>query len=117
MDENPLGLHQDSMRKIGYRTGDMLVFAYEAGAAAAAAIGVIQLIPAAVFAPFASVLGDRYRRERVLLASYLIQALTMGAMATALFSGAPLPAIYVFAALSATSITLTRPAQGAIPPP
>jgi Cyclic nucleotide-binding domain/Major Facilitator Superfamily len=95
----------------------MLVFAYEAGgAAAAAAIGVIQLIPAAVFAPFASVLGDRYRRERVLLSSYLIQALAMGAMAAALFSGAPLPAIYAFAALSATSITLTRPAQGALLP-
>ena len=95
----------------------ILVFAYQAGGAAAAgAIGVIQLIPAAVFAPFASVLGDRYRRERVLLASYLIQALTMGAMAAALFSGAPLPAIYAFAALSATSITLTRPAQGALLP-
>jgi MFS family permease len=70
----------------------ILVFAYQAGGAAAAgAIRVIQLIPAAVFAPFASVLGDRYRRERVLLASYLIQALTMGAMAAALFSGAPCP--------------------------
>jgi MFS family permease len=95
----------------------ILVFAYQVGGAAAAgAIGVIQLIPAAVFAPFASVLGDRYRRERVLLASYLIQALAMGAMAAALFSGAPLPAIYAFAVLSATSITLTRPAQGALLP-
>jgi MFS family permease len=94
----------------------ILVFAYQAGGAAAGAIGVIQLIPAAVFAPFASVLGDRYRRERVLLAGYLIQALTMGATAAALFAGAPLPAIYAFAALSATSITLTRPAQGALLP-
>jgi MFS family permease len=95
----------------------ILVFAYQVGGAAAAgAIGVIQLIPAAVFAPFASVLGDRYRRERVLLASYIIQALTTGAMAAALFLGAPVPAIYAFAALSATSITLTRPAQGALLP-
>jgi hypothetical protein len=95
----------------------ILVYAYQTGGAAAAgAIGVIQLIPAAIFAPFASVLGDRYRRERVLLASYLIQALTMGTMAAALFSRAPLPAIYAFAALSATSITLTRPAQGALLP-
>jgi MFS family permease len=95
----------------------ILVYAYQVGGAAAAGtIGVIQLIPAAIFAPFASVLGDRYRRERVLLASYLIQALATGAMAAALFSGAPLPAIYAFAALSATSITLTRPAQGALLP-
>ncbi len=79
-------------------------------------IGVVQLGPAALFALIVSLLGDRYRRGRVLLAGYLIQALTMGAMAAALFSGAPLPAIYAFAALSATSITLTRPAQGALLP-
>src|SRR5688500_20382776 len=54
----------------------ILVFAYQAGGAAAAgAIGVVQLVPATIFAPFASLLGDRYRRERVLLAGYVIQAL------------------------------------------
>ena len=42
----------------------ILVFAYEAGGAAAAgAIGVVQLVPAMIFAPVASLLGDRYRRE------------------------------------------------------
>ena len=39
----------------------ILVFAYEAGGAAAAgAIGVVQLVPAMIFAPVASLLGDRY---------------------------------------------------------
>jgi len=95
----------------------IMVFAYESGgAAAAAAIGVIQLLPAAFFAPFASVLGDRYRREHVLLAGYLIQALAMGVTAAALLAEVPLPAIYALAALAATSITLTRPAQGALLP-
>jgi MFS family permease len=95
----------------------IMVFAYKAsGVAAAAGIGVIQLIPAAIFAPFASVLGDRYPRERVLLAGYLLQALSVGATAAALLAQAPVPAIYVLAALVATSITLTRPAQGSLLP-
>ncbi|HZF58458.1 MAG TPA: MFS transporter [Rubrobacter sp.] len=95
----------------------IMVFAYEAsGVAAAAGIGVIQLIPAAIFAPFASVLGDRYRRERVLLAGYLLQALSVGATAAALLAQAPVLTIYALAALVATSITLTRPAQGSLLP-
>jgi MFS family permease len=95
----------------------LLVFAYQAGGTAAAGlIGVVQLVPAAIFAPFASLLGDRYRRERVLVAGYLIQALAMGATAIALLAGAPLPAVYALAALAATSLTLTRPVQGALLP-
>jgi MFS family permease len=69
---------------IGFNTAELgtwvaiLVFAYEAGGAAAAgAIGVVQLIPAMIFAPVASLLGDQYRRERVLLAGYLIEAIAM----------------------------------------
>jgi MFS family permease len=95
----------------------IMVFAYEAsGVAAAAGIGVIQLIPAAIFAPFASVLGDRFRRERVLLAGYLLQTLSVGATAAALLAQAPVSAIYALATLVATSITLTRPAQGSLLP-
>jgi MFS family permease len=95
----------------------ILVFAYEAGGAAAAgAIGVIQLVPATIFAPFASLLGDRYRREKVLLAGYLIQALAMGMTAVALTVEAPIPVIYALAALAATTVTLTRPAQGSLLP-
>jgi len=95
----------------------VLVFAYEAGGAAAAgAIGVVQLIPATVFAPVASLLGDRYRRERVLLAGYLIEALAMGLTAAALLVEAPHLVVYALAALTATTVTLTRPAQGSLLP-
>ena len=95
----------------------IMVFAYEAsGVAAAAGIGVIQLIPAAIFAPFASVFGDRFRRERVLLAGYLLQTLSVGATAAALLAQAPVSAIYALATVVATSITLTRPAQGSLLP-
>ena len=69
-----------------------------------------------IFAPVASLLGDRYRRERVLLAGYLLQALAMGMTAAALLAGAPVPVIYALAALAATSVTLTRPAQGSLLP-
>jgi MFS family permease len=95
----------------------ILVVAYEAGGAAAAgAIGVVQLVPAAIFAPFASLLGDRYRRELVLLAGYVVQALAMGMTAGVLLAGAPLLVIYALAVLVATSLTLSRPAQGALLP-
>ena len=77
---------------------------------------MVQLVPAMIFAPVASLLGDRYRRERVLLAGYLIQALAMGMTAAALLAGAPVPVIYALAALAATSVTLTRPAQGSLLP-
>jgi MFS family permease len=95
----------------------VLVFAYEAGGAAAAgAIGVVQLIPATIFAPVASLLGDRYRRERVLLVGYLIEALAMGLTAAVLFIQAPNVVVYALAALTATTVTLTRPAQASLLP-
>jgi hypothetical protein len=40
-------------------------------AAATGLVAVVQLVPAALVAPLASIAGDRYRRERVLLGGYL----------------------------------------------
>src|SRR5919204_6823216 len=49
------------------------VFAYNAGGATGVGIaGLVRLLPAAAVAPFAASLGDRFRRERFLLALALV---------------------------------------------
>jgi MFS family permease len=95
----------------------MLVYAYDhAGVVGSGVVAVVQLVPAALFAPFASTLADRYARERVLAASYVVQALAMGATAAAIAADAALVAVYALAAIAATTITITRPAQNGLVP-
>src|SRR5919108_5367557 len=46
----------------------LAVYAYDAGGALGVGlVGLIRMLPAAAIAPFAALLGDRYRRERGLL--------------------------------------------------
>jgi MFS family permease len=95
----------------------MLVFAFgRGGIVASGAVAVIQLVPSAIFAPLGATFADRYGRHRVLVISYAAQAAAMGATAIALQLDLPLAAIYGLAAVAATSITLTRPAQSGLLP-
>jgi MFS family permease len=119
---NP-GLLRVELAFVGFNVAEwatwvsILAFAYQVGGAPATGlVAVVQLVPAALVAPLASVTGDRFRRELVLLAGYLAQAVAMGATAAALLADAPVPLIYGLAALAATSVTITRPAQGALLP-
>jgi MFS family permease len=95
----------------------LMVFAFgEGGTAAVGVISLIQLIPAAAIAPLGSVLGDRFRRERVfMLAEASMSVACVLAAAAALLDA---PAVVVFGAACSVGwlLTLVRPTHGALLP-
>jgi MFS family permease len=92
------------------------VFAYEAGGAAAVGIaGLVRLLPAAVLAPFAASLGDRFPRERFLLATSLVGSAALAGSAAAFFADAEL-LVYALAAVLGLATTLIRPTLQALLP-
>ena len=93
------------------------VFAFRHGGASAVGIvTLIRWIPAAVAAPWMSVLGDRLPRRRVMLAADLARATAMAAMATTALTGGPNAVVYALAACSAICGTAFGPAQSALLP-
>ena len=92
------------------------VYAYNHGGTSAVGVaGLVRLLPAAVIAPFAASLGDRFRRERVLLAMTLVGAAALAASAAAYFAGSRL-LVFAFAAVLGLATTLIRPALQALLP-
>jgi MFS family permease len=119
---NP-NLRRIQLAFVGSITGDWAfgvaaaVYAYEhGGAAAVGLIGLIRWLPSAAVAPFSALLGDRYRRERVMLGTDLTRASLMGAAAAAAIAGAPSALVFVLAASVAVVATAFRPAQAALLP-
>jgi MFS family permease len=95
----------------------LAVYAFDRGGAAAVGlVGLIRFLPAAVSAPFAAVLGDRFRRGSVMVASDVLRALAMAAAAAAALGGAPAGVIYALAGFVSVVSTAFRPAQAALLP-
>src|SRR4051812_18079455 len=93
------------------------VFAYtEGGTTAVGIAGLVRMLPAAIVAPLASSLGDRFRRERFLTAIAVTGCLALGGSAAAFSFGRNEPLIFGLAAVVGVSSTLFRPALQAILP-
>ena len=85
------------------------IFAYDEGGAVAVGIArVVRMLPAALVAPFAASLGDRFRRERFLLANALVGCGALAASAVAFLAGSVV-LVFVFAAVVGLASTLVRP--------
>jgi MFS family permease len=93
------------------------VFAYDAGGTVAVGIaGLVRMLPAALVAPFAASLGDRFRRERFLVSIAFVGAAALAASAVVFFVSENAPAIFALAAVVGLAATLVRPAQQALLP-
>jgi MFS family permease len=93
------------------------VFAYNSGGASAVGIaGLVRMLPAAFVAPFASALGDRFRRERFLVAVSLAGAAALGGSAAAYFLSRSELIVFALAAVVGVTSTLFRPALQATLP-
>jgi len=92
------------------------VYAYDVGGPAAVGLaGLVRLLPAAIVAPFAASLGDRFPRERFLLALTLVASVALGASSIAFFADVE-ALVFALAALLGFAVTLIRPALQALLP-
>ena len=92
------------------------IYAYQEGGASAVGVaGLVRLLPAAVIAPFAASLGDRFRRERFLLAMALVGAAALAGTAAAV-AAEQRALVFALAAVVGLSTTLIRPALQALLP-
>lgn len=95
----------------------MLVFAFNRGGATEAGlISLVQLVPAALAAPFLGTLADRVAPTKVQTAAYAVQAAATAVVAVVLMADGPALVAYGFAAAAATLFTLSRPAQAVLTP-
>jgi MFS family permease len=93
------------------------VFAYEVGGTVAVGIaGLVRLMPAALVAPFAASLGDRFRRERFLVGVALVGSAALAGSAAAYYAGKNEGLVFALAGLVGLASTLVRPALQALLP-
>ncbi|MEJ7793400.1 MAG: MFS transporter [Gaiellaceae bacterium] len=95
----------------------LAVYAYrEDGAYAVGLLATARWFSGGLAAPLAGVIGDRYPRARVMIASDLVRTATLAAMALAVLAGAPPFVVYALAVVATLSATPFGPAQAALLP-
>jgi hypothetical protein len=95
----------------------ILVAAYERGGPTlSGTTALVMLVPAGLLAPVLSVTADRYPPGRVLVISYLAQALVTGLLAAAVGADVPLLVFELVALIASLPWVVTRPTQAAILP-
>ena len=95
----------------------LIVYAFEDGGSVM--VGLVSLlwsIPAAILAPIGASLGDRHRRERVLLLAYAALAFTIGLAALALLLDAPALVVYLAGTSAGWLMILVRPTHASLLP-
>jgi MFS family permease len=93
------------------------VYAYrQGGAGAVGLVWLLRMVPAAVGAPFAALLGDRYPRQRVMLVANLVRAAATACTAVAILADSPPAPVYALGIVVALLSTIFWPAQAALLP-
>ena len=95
----------------------LAVYAYaHGGAGAVALVGVLQMIPAAIAAPFTAALADRFPRRLVMIGADTARSALMIAIAVTIGVGGPAWVVYAILTVSSIAGTPFRPAQAALLP-
>jgi MFS family permease len=95
----------------------LAVYAYRHGGASAVGLVVmIRWLPAAFTSPFMGILGDRYPRVLVMMASDLLRAAAFVGMTACILLHGPSSVVYALVGLTSVISTAFRPAQAALLP-
>lgn len=95
----------------------LAVYAYQRGGATeVGVVALVRVLPAAVVAPVATQLADRWPRERVLVAVSLLRSVSIAAAAWAVAADGPAVAVYALVTLSSAAAVLFRPVHSALLP-
>jgi MFS family permease len=98
-------------------TAGLGVLAFQhGGAAAVGAVSLLRMLPAAVVTPFASVYGDRWRRERILVAVTGGRGAALALMAVLAALDVAVAVVYGLAVVATVTGVLFRPVHSALVP-
>jgi MFS family permease len=88
----------------------------DGGAVAVGLVGLLRMVPSAIFAPLLSPIADRGRRERVLILVSIVRGAATALAAVVVALAGPPAVIYGLAVVSTIAATLYRPAHSALLP-